>query len=56
MSIEDEVKAIAANVGHAEGWGRNGQSPTEADVHRQLEGIWTALLMIARELDRSRSA
>jgi hypothetical protein len=52
MSVEDEIKAIATDVAHLEGHGRLGQTAAEADVHRQLQGIWDALLIIARAVDQ----
>ncbi|MBF4514153.1 hypothetical protein ITJ66_16835 [Plantibacter sp. VKM Ac-2885] len=51
MSVEDEIKALAANARHLKTSGRFGLNPAEADIHRQLESIWDALLIIARKVD-----
>lgn len=51
MSIEQEIRDILADISHHEDWGKAGQTPSEAHVSRQLEGIWTSLLLIAKKLD-----
>ncbi len=52
MNVEDEIKAIAANVAHLKASGRFGHNPAEADIHRQLEGIWEAVLILAHAIDK----
>lgn len=54
MSIEDEIKAIATDVAHLRAAGRLADSPADASIHRQLEGIWDGLLIVARAIDSDR--
>ena len=51
MSVEEEVKVLAAGAAHLKTSGRFGHNPAESDIHRQLEAIWDALLIIARKID-----
>lgn len=51
MSLEKEIRAIIGDIEHHKGTGKLGKSPEEAHLHREIEGIWDALLLIGRELD-----
>lgn len=53
MSTEDEIKAIAASSVSARGYAAHGKTVHETQVDRQLEGIWDALLVLARRLDQA---
>jgi hypothetical protein len=51
MSVEEEIKALAASAKHLKTSGRFGHNPAEEDIHRQLDAIWKALLIISRKVD-----